>query len=326
MNFRFALGLFLVFLAASCSNDTMPKYSVIQGLRVLALTLDAPEVAFENLSTTTVNLTPTISDLFGAGRSLTYRLYYCLDPGVGLGAVPTCTGNPTLIALTSGTTLTAPNLEFKTPNYTGSLNPIAINLSGITGDPVISALYTAKFNSLPAASLYNGYSILIFFELFPTNDESAKITTFKRLIVSTSVKAAKNNNPSSLQFQKNSAALTVLPTTQESVDAHVPSSDFETYFIKDASGALQSAVETIETVWFLSGPSDIKCSKDKTCTTDGLFSLSRTVPGELNLFYPPSVSIPATRGRVLIGVAKDNRGGQVVSRLCDDRDSNGVCP
>ena len=56
-------------LIAACSSETMPNYSVVQGLRVLGLNLDYPEVNFDGTTfstpgaTTLVQVTPVVSDL-----------------------------------------------------------------------------------------------------------------------------------------------------------------------------------------------------------------------------------------------------------------------
>ena len=309
---------------AGCSSETMPKYSVLQGLRVIALTLDYPEVNFDPATATfttpgpgsVVHVTPTLSDLYGGGRSLSYRLYYCLDPGVGLGATPTCEGNPTRTEVSSAS-FVAPSGTFTAPTYTGStaLPNFDIDLSLLT--PTVKALYTARFNSLSQAQRYNGYSILIFYEVYPTGNEAEKLSTFKRLIFSDSTKAQKNQNPAALKFQVSGVEILTLPTQETLVNAYVSPTEFESYSTQNSDGTLQSLTESIETTWFLTGPEDIACSKNKDCTTDGLFSLTRSTPGELNRFTPPSVPVPTSRGRVLIGVAKDDRGGNVVKRLCD---------
>jgi hypothetical protein len=312
-----SLTVLLSALASGCAGEKMPKYSIVQGLRVLGLLLDFPEVGFDGVSTfsqANVTLTPVISDLYGGGQSLSYNLYHCIDPGVGVGAIPTCSGNPSRVDVDTAEPIAPSAGGFETSvNRTGATANITIPLSSL--DP---SFYAAKFQSLTTTQKFNGFSILIFFELFPTADESKKITTFKRLIVSGPAKVTKNSNPSALTFLRDGAPLgTSLPTVKSSLDAFVPAIDFQSYLFMDASGNTSSLTESIETAWFLTGPEDVKCSKEKECTTDGLFSLSRTIPGELNVFTPPEVAPPTDRGRILIGIAKDNRGGAKVTRICD---------
>ena len=327
--------LLLSLITVSCSSDTMPKYSIIQGLRVLALILDCPEVDYDGTNFTPppacspggahqVSLTPVISDLYGGGRSLSYRVTTCMDPGVGLGAIPTCEGSATKMLMDSNTISTHGPNQVIAPSYTGSIDPIAIDLAQIPASPSISSIYSASFQALTPDRVYNGSAILVFFELYPTGDESKKITTFKRLVYSGASKTTKNLNPASLNFKINGSTITTLPGTETRIDAEVPSSSLESYSAMVSGGTLTPETEAIETQWFLTGPEDIKCSKKKECTPDGLLDLSRTVPGELNLFHPPEVPLPTGRDRILIGVAKDNRGGMRIQRICD---RNGTaCP
>jgi hypothetical protein len=339
---QWSSGILLFLLALipivtpGCGGEKMPKYSILQSLRVIGLQLQPPEVNFDvttgfttPAATTSVSLVPVISDLYGGGRSLTYHLYHCVDPGIGTGAIPTCTGNPTRTAVQTGQVVTPPSAGFLSPNFTGSLAAVPIDLSSGTLGAGVMALYAAKFQGLTAAQKFNGFSILVFFEIFPTGDESKKITTFKRLIVSGSAKAVKNLNPSALTFLSGGTDLgttQTFPSVKSPVNAFVDAIDFENYLVMDAAGNTGSAIESIETTWFFTGPEDVTCSKDKECTSDGLFSLSRSKPGELNVFTPPVVSTPSTRGRVLIGVAKDNRGGSTVTRICDNNGFASNCP
>ncbi|NDF14547.1 hypothetical protein EB061_04405 [bacterium] len=322
--FNLSLAL-AVLLLPGCSGDTMPSYTVLQGLRVVGLLIDKPEIGFNGavFSENSVNLTPIISDLYGGGRSLTYRVYHCIDPGVGLGATPSCAGNPTRTDVSTGTTfdVTTGLGTFSAPNATGDIGTINIPLVSAP----LNALYAAYYAGFSDVQKFNGYSILIFFELFPTGDESKKITTFKRLVFSGPAKVVKNQNPTggSLQFRQNGSVITALPTSESPIDAFVAPGEKEAYQEMASDGSLSGLTETIETVWFLTGPQDVGCSNKKTCTTDGLFARTRTVPGELNLFYPPQVPVPSTRGRVLLGIAKDNRGGATTTRLCDGA---GLCP
>ena len=321
---------------AGCAGEKMPKYSILQGLRVLGIVADFPEVNFDGTTfstpaaTSVVQITPVISDLYGGTRTLRYNLYHCMDPGVGVGAIPTCTGNPSRVDVqTSQAVVDAAGGFESAVNRTGAIPPVTIDLSAGGLGPSVAAVYAAKWSSLSGSQQFNGFSILIFFELYPDADESKKITTFKRLIVSGPAKTTKNSNPSTLTFLSEGANLSTtqtLPTLKSSVDAFVPALDFETYLFMDASGNTSSIQESIETAWFFTGPEDVKCSKDKECSTDGLFSLSRTVPGELNVFTPPAVALPTTRGRVLIGIAKDNRGGAKVTRICDGNGNAANCP
>jgi hypothetical protein len=321
-------AMFLLALTPACGSDTLPSYTVLQGLRVVGLVLDLPELNFDpnTLSfnpSDTVNVTPVISDPYGNGRNLTYNLYHCLDPGVGLGAVPTCAGNPTRTTVSTGVTFD-PNPgvgSFKLPEATGALPPVPISFNIAP----LPTLYSATFSSLPAPRKFNGVSILIFFELYPSGEESKKVTVFKRLVLSTPGKT-RNLNPTSPEFRIDGAAITGLPAAENRIDAFVPAADQESYQEMNTDGTLSTRTETIDTLWFLTGPQDVECSNKDTCTTDGLFERIRTIPGELNLFKPPRVPVPSSRGRVLIGISKDNRGGAAFTRICDNAGGGaGLC-
>ena len=313
------LMLLLLFLSA-CSSNSLPKYTVVQGLRVLALVSDAPEINFDGASftPTTVNITPVVSDLYGSGRTLNYNLEWCLDLGIGLGATPTCVGNPTRKILATdqavGTTAT-----FLAPNYTGTLGSSAVDFSAAT--PTSLALISQKFSLVGSAAQYNGLALLVVYEIYPSGSPAQKISSFKRIVFSSGTKVTKNINPSGLEIRKDGSEISGLPSIESTMDAYLPANQAESYSWLNADGSTSIKTENLDTTWFLTGPSDIDCSKKKECSTDGLFLLSRTRLGELNTFYIPQVDVPATRGRVLIAVARDDRGGAMVKRYC-----TGVCP
>ena len=313
--------IFLLFLPA-CSTSKLPRYSIIQGMRVLALTLDQPEINYNGSTFTpsSVQLTPTISDLYGGGRSLQASIEWCLDPGIALGVTPTCKGNATRVVVGENQAITN-TATFLSPNYTGSLNPITIDLT--LASQSIQSILSASFLALKPYQQYNGINFLIFYTLSPVSDSTQAITTFKRLVVSGSSKASKNQNPSGLSIQDSTTGIemTSLPTIQTSLTAYVPASQAENYSEETTSGTFNSKTESIQTEWFFTGPSDPECSKKKECTSDGYFKLARSIPSEINVFYPPSAATPTTRGRILVGVVHDSRGGNSVKRYCD-----GICP
>lgn len=318
---RTLAATFVLCSILACSPETMPRYATIQGLRVLGLQIQSnggndSEVGFNGTTFTpgSIDLTPVISDLYGGGRPLSYNLYLCLDPGVGLGAQPTCSGNASRVDLETNTPIAqVGNGDYVTPEFTGALAPITVNLN--TSLTPVLPLYTARFASLSSIDRFNGISILIFYEVFPTLSSEDKITTFKRLLISNG--RALNQNPvvAGLDItREDGSALLPLPTVETFLKAAVPASNLESYTVLDNSGNPQPLTETVEVAWFLTGPADIACSNDKDCTTDGFLALPRTSPGELNRFTPPKVPTPTDRGRILIGIFKDNRGGSAVRR------------
>lgn len=307
-------------LFQGCSNDALPKYTVVQGLRVLALKADTPELNFDGATFTpaTVDITPVVSDLYGAGRALKYSLEWCVDPGIAVGSTPTCVGNATrnIVAADQNVAATA---SFLAPNYFGSLTPVTVDFSA--GSAATNVVLAQAFAAASATTLYNGANLLVTFELYPVADPSLKISSFKRIVFSSASKATKNSAPTGLEIRQNSVEITSLPSVESTLEAYLPAAQAESYFVMNSDGSLTAKTEVLETTWFLTGPEDLSCSKKKECTTDGLFSLSRTRLGEFNTFYVPQVATPTTRGRVLIGVARDDRGGITSTRYC-----TGTCP
>ena len=318
-----AASLVLAVLAA-CSTDNLPRHLVLQSLRVVALTLDNPEVNFDgsSFSPSTVNLSPWISDLYGAGRPLSMNVYACLDPGIGSGITPSCSSNTisssTLTQVMTGQSV-ALSSTFLAPNYTGQLSSVSIPLTGIA--TTLQAAIAQKLISFSGAQSFNGYSILVFFELYPTADTTQKITTFKRLVFSGSSKTTKNQNPSGLIVRLNGTEISSLPTSDSNLDAYVTNDQAETYSQMDSFGTLTTLTEKLDSAWFITGPKDVPCSNKKECNSDGYLALAFTNIGQANPFYIPQVSKVTGRGRVLISVMKDDRGGNTVKRYCD-----GTCP
>ena len=317
--------LLLIFTAAvlwsSCASDTQPRFTVLQSLRVIELGLDSPEINFDgtSFSPNSVSLTPWISDLYGHGRPLLQSLYFCLDPGIGVGATATCAGNPTRTEVVTNQAV-SPTSTFLAPNYTGALGTLLVPLTLIS--PVARTALSQFYASETTAQRYNGYALLVFYEVYPTGNEPAKVTSFKRLIFSDASKPTKNLNPAGLEIRKNGAELTSLPATRTTdFFAFLPAASHENYTRLSPDGTSAPLTETLETNWFLTGNEDIPCSKKTDCTSDGLFSFEITREAEPNIFDPPAGTSPVSRGRVFIAVVRDGRGGSMVKRYCD-----GTCP
>lgn len=310
----------------ACSNEKLPKYTVMQGLRVLSLLSSRPEIGFDGTSFShDVSITPVISDLYGAGRALTYNLQVCLDLGIVLGVPPNCENNPTkTTVVTGGTVASSGGSTFNAPNYTGTIDADAITLNSAPSATLLATV-AAKFATTPAYQQFNGLSLIVYYEVYPTADESLKVKAFKRIVFSSAAKAVKNSNPSTLSIlDESGGAVSSLPSVETKMKTDVGVGDAETYTVMDDEGNTTTKTESIETTWFLTGPESLTDSKDKDLTSDGLFLLSRTFVGELNTFYAPQVATPTARGRVFIGVARDDRGGSVVTRFCTG--AGALCP
>jgi hypothetical protein len=322
------MGLLLMVLSlTACSNEKLPKYTVVQGLRVLALVTrasgsDQPELGFDGANfSDTLTMTPVLSDLYGAGRTLKYNLHVCLDLGIALGVTPNCENNPTktVIGTPDDDVVFTGAATFKTPNYTGTTDALSIDLS--TMSAAAKAVIATKFATASSYQKFNGLSLIVYYEVYPVGDPSLIVKSFKRIVFSSAAKAVKNSNPSTLGIlDENGNAISSLPSVETKMKAGFGVGDDESYSVMDEDGNLTTKTERLETTWFLTGPSDLTTSKDKELTTDGLFLLSRTLVGELNTFYAPQVSLPTGRGRVFIGVGRDDRGGTVVTRFATGLD------
>lgn len=323
MKIQITFGL-LLSLLAGCANEKLPRYSLLQGLRVMALVSDQPEINYNGavFSPTTVNITPVVSDVYGAGRALEANIYWCLDLGISAGVNPSCDSNPSKVTLATAQSVAA-TATFVAPNYTGSLTPFAVDFSA--GGSTALAAVASAYQNKSTAQKYNGFSLLVFYEIYPASAPSEKVTAFKRIVLSDSSKATKNANPTGLEIRLNGTEITSsLPTTETELEAYLPSTSAESYSFFTEQSLLISQTENIETTWFFTAPADIECSRKEECNTDGIFFLSRSRPGELNRFTPPTAALPTTRGRVLVAVARDDRGGQMVKRYCVG--SGGLCP
>ncbi len=174
--------LFILFLLASCGNDDMKKIYELKDLRVLAIIASEPEIN----SPATVNLTPYLSYPKGGDTILDIEVTACPDPGIAFGAKVSCDNqNEALIhreSLTFNTaTIGSANL------YTGEMDPVAIVIS-----PTLYAGMTSQLNSTLA---YNGIDYLVIFEIQDQNSKSQKMTSFKRIKISTKNVADLNSNP-----------------------------------------------------------------------------------------------------------------------------------
>ena len=315
------ISYLMVLFFTACSAEKLPKFTVVQGLRVLGLRSSVPEIGFDGATFTpnSVNITPVVSDIYGAGRTLKFHVEFCLDPGISLGATPNCENNPTRTVVGASEQTVVDSADFLAPNYMGSLTPVAVDFSTASGTAL--AIMTQKYAASTSTQLFNGLNLLVVFELYPSGEESSKVTSFKRIVFSGATKTVKNSNPSGLEIRKNGVEISSLPSVESELDAYLPTSQAESFSLMNLDGSVSTKTEVLETTWFLTGPADIECSKKKECTTDGLFSMSRTRLGEMNTFYIPEVSVPTSRGRVLIGIARDDRGGVITKRYC-----TGTCP
>lgn len=268
---RRTLILSLLPVSLSCGGGDFPKYYQLGDLRILAITAPTPEVA----PGTTVTLTPYISDLNGAGRTIAYSAEACTDPGVAFGAEPSCAKATDRVSLGTG------NLAgLAGPNYTGAVTTfnVTVPASILTGRSAIDA--------------HNGVAYLFVLTLTPSGSKS--VTSFKRLIASS--KATKNSNPTLSDILANGSSLAALPATNSTLAPSIAAGSSESYTWQSLTGSTPQS-EVLSMSWF---------------TSDGTLDKSRTTSTESNGWKPPGTA-PAGRNVLLIGVLRDDRGGSAIT-------------
>lgn len=282
-------NLFLISIVCvtlfSCMDSKLPKYVELNELRVLSLISDKPEVN----PAESVTLTPIISDV-NETVSLSYEAYGCIDPGVALGAEPTCQGSTTKQTLAQSTITSASNSDMS-QNFTGA-------------GPSFTAVIppeTIIFKQRSDRDKYNGVGYLIEYKI--SNPRGQSVSTVKRILVSNKSGAQKNVNPIADQLQANGTALanTGFPLNGVySLNMVFDASSFQIYSQQKDDGSLDSKTEELTTTWFI---------------TDGSLKFFRSSNQDQNEFTAPA-AIPNTRKSFLISISRDSRGGVVYKRIC----------
>ncbi len=262
----------LVFLAG-CTSNSLPQYFNLGELRVVALEADHPEVD----PGATLTLTPLLSDLNGAGRALTYSAVACADPGLSLGALPTCDGRPDRVVIVENAAVTG----ITAPEYTGAAPAVPVTVPA------------ALLQSRGPVERFNGVFYLVFYTVTPAS--GTPVTAVKRIVVSS--KAAKNANPGftgASPILADGAPLTTLPKAGVTLSVGVDPSAFEPYTLQFPDGTAQSTTETVSVSWFIS---------------DGDIDKQKTAAAETNAWTPPPTA-PVSRKVTIIAVLRDGRGGE----------------
>ncbi len=266
-------------------DSKLPKYVELNSLRVLSLISDKPEVQ----PTNSVTITPIISDI-NETSTLSYQAFGCVDPGVSLGAEPTCANNATKISLAQGTITSASNSDMA-QNFTGTAPSFSV---AIPPDTVI-------FNQRSEVEKYNGLTYLVEYKL--TNSQNQVVTGVKRILVSNKTSAEQNTNPVVTQLQSNGVALgnNDFPTSGKfSINILFSADSFQTYILKKEDGTPQSRSEELTTTWFI---------------TDGSLKYFRSSNQESNVYTAPD-AVSSTHKSFLISISRDSRGGVTYKRIC----------
>lgn len=266
----------LSILLASCSDMNLPESSELGGLRVLAITTQSSQAEFSPGDS--VTLRPLVSYINFSG-TLTYSAEGCVDPGVSIGAAVSCDNNATKADLGSGTisTLTASD------SMTGYANDVTLTLPAST----------VMFQSRSSQDQYNGVSYLVIYNLSSSDGKTVK--SFKRILVSNKASSEKNNNPVFSDILQDGASLASISYgSKTQLSASIGVGSAETFNLQKSDGTIDSETEEILISWYIS---------------DGNLKYIRTTDGESTEFEAPSAA-PSGRKIFVIGVARDERGGQ----------------
>lgn len=279
------LGLLFSLLVTGCSDNGFPLYASLDGLRILALKIDQPEITYNaGVDSYAVALTPLISD-FGGSGNVEITLQACLDPGVVVGVQADC--SEAAVASSVTTLIVTPAVGaaadiFGEGTRTGIPSSGPVNLTV----PFPRTLWS-KFSS---AVQFNGVPCVVVVKA-KTSDGVQQTTAFRRVLISS--KNTPNANPVISDLKANGNSLGALPSGQTSLTFDLGASA-ETYSFQKSSGETLSLNETLELSWF---------------TTDGEIKFSRSRSGERTNWTPPSSAPAGGRKVILVGVLRDGRGG-----------------
>lgn len=271
-----SLFLLILIFIASCGNDDMKKYSRLEGLRILAITADSPEIN----APATVNLTPFLSYTDGGDTTLDISYEACLDPGISYGAQVSCDTYESSQKLTGSTSFDTSILG-SANYYTGNMTAIPIT---------IPPWAFVALSALDQDLQFNGVDMIVIFTITDQSDSSKKLKSIKRISLTT--KSSLNTNPSVSDILGNANTLNSFPNSKISLSM-VGTSEPESYEYQGANG-LETLSEKMTISWF---------------SNVGEMQFSRTDKDESVIFDPQKKS-----EGVIVGVYRDNRGGVAIVR------------
>lgn len=261
-------GVVLVLLLQSCAKNNLPDYNRLGNLRILTIQADHPEASPGD----TVVLTPVISDISGAGRTLSWAAESCVDPGIGYGAEPSCEKATDRVELGSGSYAPVG------PAFTESVTPVSVTLP------------TTLFSNRSLQDQYNGVSYLIIYSVSAA--DNSKVTSIKRVLVSS--RNTKNSNPVISDLLSAGTTMSALPAAKTDLSVQIAPGSAEVFTVLLGNGAQENQTETLLTTWF---------------SSDGSFSRYR-VFGDSVDSYEPSSTPPIGHATVIVAVTRDGRGGE----------------
>jgi len=273
----FRLILISLFLVA-CGDMDQKKYYELNGLRILGIIADLPEIN----SAQTVNLTPYLSYTDGGDTTLDISYKACIDPGITFGAQVTCDNYPASSVQTATTTFST-NAIGSANFYTGAMNQIPI--------PIPTSAFTI-LATRDSQIKFNGLDYIVIFTITDQAKPQNTLKVIKRISLTTKTSSLNINPTLGGPILADGSELTTFPTSVTKLSLDGPSSA-QAYDYESASG-LSSQDEIMTATWFASA---------------GEFKYSRSDADAQNEFDP----VGKTSG-VFVAVYRDNRGGIVITK------------
>jgi hypothetical protein len=219
------LFLLSLFLLSSCGGDDFQKVETLESFRILGVFSPTPEVA-PNVGS--VDLQLYVSDVNGAGRSITGTTQGCIDPGIALGAEVSCDHDPS------------------TQNGTYTINTAGMDLfTGLSPDIARVNIPNTILLGRSSREQFNGVGFVVIFRF---NVDGKDVTAFKRIVVTN--RGPTNTNPIPGTMNVNGAGVSTIPLDGDKLT--VSSSGAETYDFRNIDGTTETRTEKFEVAWYVS--------------------------------------------------------------------------
>lgn len=232
-NFKSTLLFFPVVLSlllfSGCGNEDLPQVETLQGFRVLAIVADSPEAA----EGATVNLSLLLSDVNGGGRTISGTWRACPDPGIALGAEPTCAG------VSGATAAQSFSVDFTDSDYGSTYTGLDTGLSFSVSIPA---------NLLDNATTIQQTNGKGYVAIFRFNVDGKEVRAFKNIFVTN--RTTKNSNPGTPTIRLNGGSLSSLPVANDTLTIN-DLSDEETFQAFFSNGTLATITESYELAWYV---------------------------------------------------------------------------
>ncbi len=213
----------LLFLLASCGDDTFRKVEQLDRFRILGIQAASPEIAPPGSST----LTLLIYDP-SPRASVSMSLTTCIDPGISLGASVSCAHDST--ALTSSFTI-------NTSTYTTNLGLGTHTTAAIN---VPAAIFTGR----STRDQFNGVGYIA---IFDSVVDGQSVRAFKRIIATN--RGSLNSNPAAPTLLLNGAAFAGTPQKNDRLS--LTTSAPESYQFQNVDGTTETRIEDLQVAWYI---------------------------------------------------------------------------